>query len=225
MRRFGDARVGDDTRCRLATEQPAFIVLPRFFSNETAISQMGAVLEEMYQKWVAFVTSETIRREMLLVAAAERKSARLAKCKLNHDGHGDMRCGSFPLSLGSETFSVLSPVAKDLLADPFLKTLVESYFHAIDSSFMPRRDHVLGSFVSGPGENSGGGWHQDEYRGLREGDTLGDVRDQVKCMLYLTDVLGDNAPFTMLVDYDRSALKAAGDRREGSRAPLQHVNH
>jgi len=54
------------------------------------------------------------------------------------------------------------------------------------------------------GENSGGGWHQDESA---SGDKMrADVGMQVKCMAYLEDIRGRNAPFTMLLDYDRAYM-------------------
>jgi len=70
----------------------------------------------------------------------------------------------------------------------------------------PKPIDVMANFLRGAGSVSGGEWHMDEMGGDMLTPSKEVCMQQMKCLTYLDDMHSQNAPFTMLIDYNRSHM-------------------
>ena len=196
-----ELRRGTHQPVRLASlhDWPTSGVCPASKTPKLA-AQLGALMRRASSPFVLlprYLSNSSMVESLRTKLDAKHQKSNRGGCAINHDGHGDLRCHS------CEHWDAL---CKQLFDDSFLQTIVNSYFATSSKhrGFRPTASRVLGSLVRGVGENSGGGWHQDESA---SGDKMKvDVGMQVKCMAYLEDIRGRNAPFTMLLGYNRAYM-------------------
>ena len=123
--------------------------------------------------------------------ASKVDAARVQLLALMHDCHergegGDRR------TLGASRLARLAPEKYSLVLeferDPMLRRIAE---HHLGTS---RASVDTLAAVATPGSASGGGWHKDQHaRGF-------------KALMYLDDVVSTNGPFSMLINYNDSAV-------------------
>lgn len=187
----------------IARSRHPFIVLPRYLSRE--LKKMTRLSEWLHAERAKLYDPRCNASKSCLTGA--HSCSRRPDGRVAYPGHtlasqwvpaaGDMRC------YGCQSFS---PLCTALLANWQLLAIATAFYDSTGSPEPPTAKTVLANALEGAGANSGGEFHQDEM-GLGDHLIRGDVTPhQMKCLTYLEDVGPLNGPFTMLVNYNMSAM-------------------
>lgn len=184
-----------------------FIVLPRYFSRESAqVAELRELLHAERAKLYApsCGASASCTKGMHTCARVPDGSVATSNHTLAErwvPAAGDMRC---------HMCDSFSPFCATMRMDARLLALATAFYESTGSPqpLSTRPPNVLANAMNGAGASSGGEFHQDE---MDDDDAKhAEVTPhQMKCLCYLEDVGAQNGPFTMLVGYNISRMSHA----------------
>ena len=186
------------------------------YSSPATARLLGGLLQRSHQPFVVLpgFVGEDDNQQMLKDLRSRYPLPHRPKthCNIHDDGvannkrDGDMRCEN------KKNCDIWSDTCRKYMNDSFLQTFVDSFYgkELPEVARKGWRSHpraTIASLVRGRGANSGGTWHQDENARATKANLLDqveqpDVVAQVKCLAYHASTRSENAPFTMLVDYN-----------------------